>query len=89
MLSCAAARGMPFSLSELAQMSLTLRDVCLGIIDLTHPDAKPVTASTRLAAAQQLRVLAYVFRVRFHSPSFFLFLFVCLFGCLKLVGGMA
>jgi len=54
---------MPFRLSELAQMSLTLRDVCLGIIDLTHPDTRPVTHSTRVSATQQLGVLAYVFRV--------------------------
>jgi len=60
---CAAGRTMPFRLSELAQISVTLRDVCLGIIDLTHPDTRPVTQSTRLNAIQQLDVLAYVFRV--------------------------
>jgi len=59
----AARRTMPFRLSELAQMSLTLRDVCLGIISLTHPDTRPVTPSTRLNATQQLDILAYVFRV--------------------------
>jgi len=64
----AARRTMPFRLSELSQMSLTLRDVCLGIISLTHPDTRPVSPSTRLHATQQLDVLAYVFRVC-HSIS--------------------
>ncbi|KAL5017056.1 hypothetical protein ScPMuIL_006645 [Solemya velum] len=33
--------SMPFSLSELAPMAHALRDTCLGIIELAHPDAKP------------------------------------------------
>ena len=69
---------MPFRLSELALMSVTLRDVCLGIIDLTHPDTRPVNQSSRLTAAQQLHVLAYLFRVCLHSLS------VCLSVCLCL-----
>jgi len=61
---CAGERtAMPFCLSELAQMSVTLRDVCLGIIDITHPDTRPVSQLSRLVAVQQLRLLAYVFRV--------------------------
>ena len=32
---------MPFTLSELVPMMTQLRDVCLGIIELAHPDAKP------------------------------------------------
>ena len=33
--------SMPFSLDELVNMMITLRDVCLGIVELAHPDAKP------------------------------------------------
>ncbi|KAK3607654.1 hypothetical protein CHS0354_010642 [Potamilus streckersoni] len=33
--------SMPFTLMELVPMTLVLRDVCLGIIELAHPDAKP------------------------------------------------
>ncbi|ESP01317.1 hypothetical protein LOTGIDRAFT_111732 [Lottia gigantea] len=32
--------AMPFSLSELVPMSYYLRDACLGILDLAHPDIK-------------------------------------------------
>ncbi|XP_076346418.1 ubiquitin-protein ligase E3C [Tachypleus tridentatus] len=32
---------MPFSLSELVSLSLALRDVCLGLIELAYPDTKP------------------------------------------------
>ena len=31
---------MPFKLTELVPMVLMLRDTCLGIIELAHPDAK-------------------------------------------------
>lgn len=34
--------SMPFSLDELVPMTLMLRDSCLGIIELAHPDAKPM-----------------------------------------------
>ncbi|XP_045160514.2 ubiquitin-protein ligase E3C-like [Mercenaria mercenaria] len=33
--------SMPFNLLEVIQMVIALRDVCLGIIELAHPDAKP------------------------------------------------
>jgi len=59
-----ARRSMPFRLSELVEMSVILRDVCLGVIELTHPDTRPVTESTRLTALQHLHLLAYAFRVR-------------------------
>ncbi|XP_014775603.1 ubiquitin-protein ligase E3C [Octopus bimaculoides] len=32
--------SMPFSLNELVPMSLTLRDICLGIIELASPESK-------------------------------------------------
>ena len=32
---------MPFTVSELVPMMIQLRDVCLGIIELAHPDARP------------------------------------------------
>ncbi|KAH3832184.1 hypothetical protein DPMN_105462 [Dreissena polymorpha] len=32
---------MPFELKEVENMSMALRDVCLGILELAHPDARP------------------------------------------------
>lgn len=34
--------SMPFTLSEIISMVISLRDVCLGIIEVAHPDAKPM-----------------------------------------------
>lgn len=34
-------KSMPFNLLEVIQMVIALRDVCLGIIELAYPDAKP------------------------------------------------
>ncbi|XP_052278265.1 ubiquitin-protein ligase E3C-like isoform X2 [Dreissena polymorpha] len=33
--------SMPFELKEVENMSMALRDVCLGILELAHPDARP------------------------------------------------
>ena len=33
--------SMPFELKEVETMSMALRDVCLGILELAHPDARP------------------------------------------------
>ena len=43
---------MPFSLSELVAMSLALRDACLGIIELAHPDTRPALKEDYRAAFQ-------------------------------------
>jgi hypothetical protein len=58
---------MPFTLQKLAHMALAMRDVCLGIVLLTHPDTKP-TSSLRhetdaVNVVRQLDVLPYVFKV--------------------------
>ena len=71
---------MPFQVHELVPMSLALRDTCLGIIELVHPDTKPslkedykkafqsvgIMQNTLTAAQvqQQQRTWAYVFKVR-------------------------
>jgi len=48
-----SASSMPFSLLEVVQMVIALRDVCLGIIELAHPDAKPtVNEDYRVALAR-------------------------------------
>ena len=44
--------SMPFSLSELVAMSLALRDACLGIIELAHPDTRPALKEDYRAAFQ-------------------------------------
>jgi hypothetical protein len=58
---------MPFSLSELSSLALTLRDVCLGIIELTHPDTKPAVGSRHrldgVDIGRQQNMLSHVFKV--------------------------
>ncbi|CAE1170740.1 UBE3C [Acanthosepion pharaonis] len=48
--------SMPFSLSELVPMSLTLRDACLGIIELANPEAKLVMNKDYQQALNKTRV---------------------------------
>lgn len=36
---------MPFTLRELADISLTLRDVCIGLVELAYHDTKPALTS--------------------------------------------
>lgn len=69
--------SMPFSLDELVPMTLMLRDSCLGIIELAHPDAKPMITddykeALRLTGVkdidqqtrdQETRRWAYLFKV--------------------------
>lgn len=70
---------MPFQVDELVPMSLALRDTCLGIIELVHPDTKPslkedykkafqsvgIVQNTLTAAElqEQQKTWAYVFKV--------------------------
>ena len=68
---------MPFSLDELVPMTLMLRDSCLGIIELAHPDAKPMITDDykealritgvknidQQARDQETRRWAYLFKV--------------------------
>lgn len=72
---------MPFNLLEIIQMVIALRDVCLGIIELAHPDAKPTInedyrqALSRVGVKtrnnnvkelnQQTLQWGYLFKVRF------------------------
>ena len=35
------ASSMPFMVSDLVPMVIVLRDICLGIIELAYPDARP------------------------------------------------
>ena len=76
---------MPFQVDELVPMSLALRDTCLGIIELVHPDTRPTLkedykkafqsvgiVQNSLTAAElqeQQKTWAYVFKVR-DSESF-------------------
>ncbi|XP_006820665.1 ubiquitin-protein ligase E3C-like [Saccoglossus kowalevskii] len=73
---------MPFEISELIPMSLTLRDACIGMIELAHPETKPsitedyrhamssVGARHNATSAQELQKQtqnwAHVFRVTTH-----------------------
>lgn len=68
---------MPFSLDELVPMILMLRDSCLGIIELAHPDAKPMITDdykealritgvrdvTKQSRDEETRRWAYLFKV--------------------------
>jgi len=71
---------MPFNLLDVIQMVIALRDVCLGIIELAYPDAKPtMNDDYRLALKKvgvksrsntkemdrQTRQWEYMFKVRF------------------------
>ena len=56
--------SMPFQLMELAQIAYELRDACLGIIDLTHPDSKSSTSAYQNTELALLDSLAYLFKVR-------------------------
>ncbi|XP_063401065.1 ubiquitin-protein ligase E3C-like [Mytilus trossulus] len=69
--------SMPFSLDELVPMILMLRDSCLGIIELAHPDAKPMITDdykealritgvrdvTKQSRDEETRRWAYLFKV--------------------------
>uniref|UniRef100_UPI00358EF0D1 ubiquitin-protein ligase E3C isoform X2 n=1 Tax=Myxine glutinosa TaxID=7769 RepID=UPI00358EF0D1 len=44
--------SMPFSLAELVEMSLRLRDACLGIIQLAYPDSRPELRDSYAQALQ-------------------------------------
>ncbi|XP_070563134.1 ubiquitin-protein ligase E3C-like [Ptychodera flava] len=48
---------MPFRLSELVQMSLTLRDACLGMIELAHPETKPSVTEDYMKAMTSVGVV--------------------------------
>lgn len=47
---------MPFQLHELVPMTQILRDVCLGIIELAHPDTKPALKSAYTTALHSVGV---------------------------------
>lgn len=48
--------SMPFSLTELASMSLTLRDVCIGLVELAYHDARPAVNESYQNAMKSVRV---------------------------------
>lgn len=70
---------MPFRVGELVPMSLALRDACLGLIELAHPDTRPAMKEdykkafqsvgvtqhvlTAQELQQQLEIWAYLFKV--------------------------
>jgi ubiquitin-protein ligase E3 C len=47
---------MPFQLRELVPMTQILRDVCLGVIELAHPDTKPALKSAYTTALHSVGV---------------------------------
>lgn len=74
---------MPFQLTDLVFMSLALRDACVGIIELAHPETKPtlkedyrkafqsVGATSNLLTldelTRQMDTWAYLFKVKAHA----------------------
>lgn len=48
---------MPFSVAELVPMSQWLRDACLGIIELAHPDTRPTIKDDYKKAFRSVGVL--------------------------------
>ena len=47
---------MPFDVKELVPMSQALRDACVGIIELAHPDTKPLLKEDFMKAFQSIGV---------------------------------
>ena len=47
---------MPFNVMELVPMSQALRDVCVGIIELAHPDTKPLLREDYMKAFHSVGV---------------------------------
>ena len=41
---------MPFQISELVEMSLLLRNACMGMIELAHPETRPMVADSYFGA---------------------------------------
>ena len=48
---------MPFTLREIVPMTRALRDACLGIIELAHPDARPDLRDEYRAAFRSVGVI--------------------------------
>lgn len=72
-----SGRSMPFSLAQLAHIAQMLRDACLGIIELTHPDAKPflgthrhVTSSEDLNEQQEMLIAVFKVMVKLVKQLF-------------------
>ena len=47
---------MPFTIAELVPMILALRDTCLGIIELAHPETRPEVKEEYKQAFQSVGV---------------------------------
>ncbi|KAH3832095.1 hypothetical protein DPMN_105372 [Dreissena polymorpha] len=56
---------MPFELKEVENMSVALKDVCLGILELAHPDARPTVNDDyrRVLANKRQRKWGSLFKV--------------------------
>ena len=52
--------SMPFSVKELVPMAQALRDACVGIIELAHPDTKPTLREDYMKAFHSVGVLQNV-----------------------------
>lgn len=68
---------MPFKLDELPHIAQMLCEACLGIIELTHPDTKPViSVHHNVVSAEDLNrqqeMLMAVFKVHMGLGRFFI-----------------
>ena len=62
--------AMPFSLSEIRELASTLRDVCVGLVELAYPDCRPSTAfnfskqsSSAVNCREDTRLWMHLFKV--------------------------
>ena len=54
-------RSMPFHVTELVPMSQVLRDACLGLIELAHPETRPAMKEDYKKAFQSVGVMQQVY----------------------------
>ena len=65
--------AMPFTLPEIVDLASTLRDVCLGLVEVAYPDSRPNTAfnfsRNRTAAVneEETRLWMHLFKVGNYS----------------------
>lgn len=62
--------AMPFNLNEVVELASILRDVCLGLVELAYPDARPSTSFNFVKARtgnteEDTRYWMHLFKVRF------------------------
>ena len=63
--------AMPFNLAEIRELASTLRDICVGLVELAYPDSRPSTAfnfskqrSSTVTRGEDTRLWMHLFKVQ-------------------------